>query len=163
VSYTTLGASADGFGSIRCGTDIAKALIGKQMSNETVVALEKRHQDIGLKDVGADEISDHLSSISWLICGSEYMVLEDDKSVVRDAIKVPDHSKKSPQFMSICTVNGKDAIVFAILDNEKETSEHTLPAKIAWRIDEKKGKFVSIPVEGLRCPRSGITTSDGGR
>lgn len=91
------------------------------------------------------------------------MVLEDDKSMVRDVMKVPEHSKKSPQFMSICKVNGKDAIVFAILDNEKETSEDTLPAKVAWRIDEKNGKFVSIPVEGLRCPRSGITTSDGGR
>ena len=65
---------SDGFTGIKCGSDIPKALIGKRMSNETVVVLEKRHADLGLKDLGADEISDRLNSISWLICGSEYYV-----------------------------------------------------------------------------------------
>jgi hypothetical protein len=29
-------------------------------------------------------------------------------------------------------------------------------------LDQNKMKFVSVPVEGLRCPRSDVNTSDGG-
>jgi hypothetical protein len=157
-------AGSDGFSAIRCGADdVAKALIGKKMSNERIVDLEKRHQNLGLKDLGATEISDRLSSISWLICGSEFMLLQDD-STARDVLKVPAHSKKSPLFIGTCEINGKEtkAIVVAILNTETESGAATLPAKIAWKIDEKKAKFVSLPTEGLRCPRSGIITLDGG-
>lgn len=157
------GSGDDGFGSIHCGSDIAKALIGKRMRNEKVVVLEKRHQDLGLKDLGAEIINDHLNGIWWLICGQEFMVLEDDKSVVRDAVKIPEHSKKSPEFDGVCEINGKktDGEIIAVLDNEKETNEKMLPAKVAWKIDEKKAKFVSVPVEGLRCPRDdGVLSSD---
>ena len=61
-------------------------------------------------------------------------------------------------------INGKEtkAIVVAILNTETESGAATLPAKIAWKIDEKKAKFVSLPAEGFRCPRSGIITLDGG-
>jgi hypothetical protein len=154
--------SDDGFDSIHCGSDIAKALIGKHMSNDTIVVSEKKHKDLGLKHTGADEISDRLNTVSWLICGQEFLVLEDG-SVVADVIKIPEHSKTSPEFMSMCEINGKEEVVFAILDNEKEANEKTLPAKVAWKIDVKKAKFVSLSVEGLRCPRDGIITTDGGR
>lgn len=154
---------SDGFGGIKCGSDIPKALIGKHMSNETIVVLEKRHADLGLKHLGADEISNRLNCISWSICGAEYMILEDG-SVVRDVLKVPAHSKTSPEFLGMCEMNGKEGkdIVVAILDNEKETDANALPAKVAWKIDQKNMKFVSLPIEGLRCPRSGVTTLDGG-
>ena len=159
----TFGGS-DGFDSIKCGSDIAKALIGKRLSNEPVEALEKRHRDLGLKDLGAEEISYRLNGIFWLICGSEYLVLEDG-SIVKDVLKIPPHSKTSPQFLGMCEMNGKESkdIVVAILDNEKETGADKLPAKVAWKIDQTKMKFVPIPVEGLRCPRSGVATSDSGR
>ena len=68
---------ADGFDSVRCGSDIRKALIGGKMSNEKIVVLEERHKDLGLKDLGASEISDSLNVISWRICGEEYVLLED--------------------------------------------------------------------------------------
>jgi hypothetical protein len=157
-------AGSDGFDAIRCGTDdVAKALIGKKMSNERIVVLEKRHADLGLKDLGASEISERLSCISWLICGSEFMLLEDE-STARDVLKVPAHSKNSPLFLGTCEMNGKETktIVVAILDAEAESGAATLPAKIAWKIDEKKAKFVSISTEGVRCPRIGIITLDGG-
>lgn len=77
---------SDGFDSIKCGSDIAKALIGKRLSNEPVEALEKRHPDLGLKDLGAEEISYRLNGIFWLICGSEYLVLEDG-SIVKDVLR----------------------------------------------------------------------------
>jgi hypothetical protein len=154
---------SDGFSGIQCGSDIPTALTGKRMSNERIAELEKRHADLGLKDLGASEISERLSCISWLICGSEFMLLEDE-SFVRDVLKVPPHSKTSPLFIGTCEMNGKESkdIRVAILDNEKETNANALTAKVAWKIDQKKMKFVSLPVEGLRCPRSGVITSDGG-
>lgn len=64
----------------------------------------------------------------------------------------------------MCEMNGKESkdIVVAILDNNKETDASALPAKVAWKIDQKNMKFVSLPAEGLRCPRSGVITLDGG-
>jgi hypothetical protein len=155
---------SDAFNGIQCGSDIPKALTGKPMSNQRVADLEKRHADLGLKDLGGDEISDHLSTTSWLICGSEFLLLEDE-SFVRDVLKVPAHSKTSPFFIGSCELNGKESkdILVAILDNEKETGASALPAKVAWKIDQKKMKFISVPVEGLRCPRSGVNTSDSVR
>ena len=134
------------------------------MSNQRVADLEKKHADLGLKGLGGDEISDHLGSMSWLICGSEYLLLGGE-SFVRDVIKVPSHSKTSPFFIGSCELNGKESkdILVAILDNEKATDTGALSAKVAWKIDQKKMKFVSIPVEGLRCPRDGVSTEDSGR
>jgi hypothetical protein len=86
---------ADGFDSVRCGSDVGEALLGRKMSNEKVSVLEERHKDLGLKDLGGTEISDRLFLISWRICGEEYVLLE-DKDVVRDVLKFPKHSKDSP-------------------------------------------------------------------
>jgi hypothetical protein len=104
-----------------------------------------------------------LSCISWLICGSGFMLLQDE-SIARDVLKVSPHSKTSPLFIGTCEMNGKESkdLVVAILDNEKDTSASVLTAKVAWKIDQKEMKFVSVPVEGLRCPRSGVITLDGG-
>src|SRR4051812_22205470 len=98
---------ADGFDSIRCGGDVRKALLGRKMSNEPVVAIEARHKDLGLKDLGASEISERLTLISWEICGDEYVLLEDG-NVVKDVLKFPKHSKDSPQFIGSCQLNGND-------------------------------------------------------
>ena len=156
-------AGSDGFTGIQCGSDIAKALTGKRMPNERIADLEKRHADLGLKDLGASEISERLSCISWLICGSEFMLLQDG-SIARDVLKVPPHSKTSPLFIGTCEMNGKESkdILVAILDNEEGTSASVLTAKVAWKIDQKEMKFVSVPVGGLRCPRSGVITLDDG-
>src|SRR6202030_2734439 len=107
-------------------------------------------------------ISDRLNCISWLICGSEFMFLE-ERDIVRDVLKAPPHSKTSPEFLGMCEMNGKESkdIVVAILDNEKEPGAKMLPAKVAWKIDQKKMKFIPLPVERLSCPRHGIFTTDG--
>ncbi|HWY40211.1 MAG TPA: hypothetical protein VNX27_05395 [Chthoniobacterales bacterium] len=153
---------ADGFESVRCGSDIRKALIGRKTSNERVVVIEARHKDLGLKDLGADEISDGLNLIFWLVCGEEYAVLEDG-DVVRDALKVPKHSKQSPEFVGSCQLNGKDLPDYAIGVLKNEAGSDFLPAVSAWKIDEKQKKFVELKTDGLRCSRDGIITEDGGR
>jgi len=76
--------ASNGFEKVQCGADISKALIGQRTSNERVVAIEARHKALGLKDLGVDIISDHLSSVNWLICGTEYILLEDN--IVRDVL-----------------------------------------------------------------------------
>jgi hypothetical protein len=152
---------ADGFDSVRCGTDIRKALIGRKMSNEPIAVLEERHKDIQLKDLGASEISDRLSVISWQICGDEYAVLE-DKDTVRDVLKFPKHSKATPAFVGSCQLNGHDLPGTAIGVLKNADGVKILPAVSAWKVDDKQMKFVELKTEGLSCSRDGIITADGG-
>src|SRR5437867_10667186 len=153
--------AADGFDSVRCGSDVRKALLGRKMPNEKIVVLEERHKDLGLKDLGASEISDRLSVISWRICGEEYVLLE-DQDVVRDVLKFPKHSKESPAFIGSCQLNGRDIPGTAIGVLKNENGAEILPAVSAWKIDDKQRKFVELKTEELRCWRDGIITADGG-
>ena len=152
---------ADGFDSVRCGSDIRKALIGHKMPNEKIAVLEEKHKDLRLKDLGASEISDQLSVISWQICGEEYALLE-HKDTVKDVLKFPKHSKESPAFFGSCQLNGQDlpGTAMGVLKNEEGAK--TLWVASAWKIDEKQMKFVELMPEGLRCSRDGIITADGG-
>lgn len=153
---------ADEFQKIKCGSDIPKAMIGQRSSNERIVVTEKKYRALGLKHLGADEISDRLSSINWLICGAEFIALVDRSGLVGDVLPHPPHSKQSPAFSGVCQVKGKDLpdIIFAILDGAKATDP--LPVLMAWKIDQQHKKFVKVSSEGLLCPRSGIYTVDGG-
>ena len=152
---------ADGFDLVRCGSDVRKALLGRTMPNEKVVAIEERHKDLGFKDLGGTEISDRLFLISWRICGEEYALLE-EKDVVRDVLKFPKHSKESPEFIGSCQLDGQDVqgTATGVLKNESDVE--MLPAVIAWKIDETQMKFVQLRIEGLRCSRNGIITAAGG-
>jgi hypothetical protein len=154
--------AADGFDSVRCGGDVREALLDRTMPNEKTVAIEERHKDLGLKDLGGTEISDRLFLISWQICGDEYVLLE-DKDVVKDVLKFPKHSKDSPQFIGGCQLNGHGLPGTAIGVLKNEAGAESLPAEIAWKIDDKQVKFVKLQTEGLRCSRDGIITADGGR
>jgi hypothetical protein len=60
-------------------------------------------------------------------------------------------------------MNGKDTsgTILAVLKNEKGADR--LSAAAAWQIDERAKKFVPLSPEGLRCPRDGVITADGGR
>ena len=163
----------DGFESVRCGSDIAKALAGKQGNNEAAAKIEARHADLGLKLVSGDELSDTMNSATWIICGSEYMTLIDRHDVVRDAIAFPPHSATSLKFGEGCQANGKEIPggVVALLDDRsaassakssQDSSQDKIPltAKAVWKIDEKAGKFVVLSTSGFSCPRSAVTELD---
>ena len=152
---------ADGFDSVRCGSDVRKALLGRKMSNEAIAVLEERHKDLGLKDLGASEILDRLSVISWRICGEEYVLLE-DKDIVRDVLEFPKHSRDAPAFIGSCQLDGHNLPGTAIGVLKNENGEKILPAVSAWKIDDKQMKFVELKTEGLRCSRDEIITADGG-
>jgi hypothetical protein len=146
----------------RCDSDIPKALIGQRTSNERVVVLEEKYRALGLKDLGADEISDRLSSVNWQICGAEFILLVDRSGLVRDVLPLRAHSKRSPAFAGICQVKGRDLphIIVAILDGA--LAAVYLPVQAAWKIDQQNAKFVKASIEGLVYPRSAIYTIDGG-
>jgi hypothetical protein len=156
--------AADEFDGIKCDTDIAKALVGKHSSNGPVAMMEQRHKDLGLKDLGGTEISDRLSLVSWRICGKEFAELIDtEKNLVRDVLPVTPNSLRSPQFIGECKRAGKDVrdTVLAVLDNSqgqkpKDDHEIMLPAKMAWKIDDRQQRFVTIPSQGLTCPLSAM-------
>lgn len=140
------------FDGIQCGSDIAKELIGRSMSNERVVVLEKKYKNLGLKNLGGSD-EDDLFFISWLICGYEYQLLQ-KKDVVQDVLKFP-HSKEMPTFIGVCQINNEPPEeIIAVLQNE-ENAEN-LPAISAWKIDHKKAMFIKLSTEGRLCLRSGI-------
>jgi hypothetical protein len=159
------GWAADEFDTIKCGADIPKAMVGKHSPTKRVVVIEARHSNLGLKDLGGIEISDRLFLISWRICSSEYAVLiNNGKHLVRDVLSVPAHSLYSAQsFVEGCEVASKtvpDAVI-AILDNSQGQKAKSyletimLPAKVAWKIDERQERFVLMPTQGLSCAVSG--------
>ncbi len=152
--------AADEFDKVQCGSDIPKVLIGQRSSNDRVVVIEDRHKDLRLKVLGSDEISDRLSTTNWLICGNEFVTLQDDR--IRDVLPFPPHSKDAPAFGGICQVNGKDVpdVIVAVLS--LRPGIEPLTASAAWKIDKKRAKFAKISTDGLTCPRSGIATVDGG-
>jgi hypothetical protein len=104
-----------------------------------------------------------LFSASWQICGKEFALILDDHSVVRDALQFPGHSPSAPGFMGSCQVGEKKVpgTIIAVLTNE--TGTESLAAEAAWKIDEKSAKFVKMTTDGLRCPRDGIFSVDGGK
>jgi len=156
-------AIADQFQKVQCGSDIPKTLIGQRSQNERIVVLENRNRKLGLKHLGADEISDRLSAINWLICGAEFVVLEDRQGRVRDVLPFPAHSRQSPAFSGICQLNGRDLpdVFVGVLNGEGAAD--FLPVESVWKIDQKNAKFVKASIEGLRCPRNAIYSADGGR
>ncbi len=154
-------AAADEFRNVKCGADIPKAIVGQRSSSDNVIRIEARYRALGLKHLGADEVSDKLSSINYLICGSEFVLLVDRKNIVRDVIAFPAHSRQSPAFSGICQAAGRDLpdVFIGVLDGA--SPGYMLPVLSAWKIDQKGPKFVKAP-DGLRCPRSSIFTVDGG-
>ena len=152
--------NADGFDSVRCGSDVRKAFLGRRMPNEKIVVLEETHKDLGLTDLGAQKVSDRLFVISWRICGEEYPSRR-QRCGARGA-EISKHSKELPEFIGSCQLNADDVPDTAIGVLKNESGVETLPAVVAWKIDDKQMKFVELRTEGLRCSRDGIVTSDGG-
>jgi hypothetical protein len=155
-------AFADEFQNLKCGADIAKAMIGKRSASAPVVELEKKYRALGLKSLGGDEISENLSSANLMICGAEYIELVDRKGIVRDVLAFPPHAKTQPAFSGMCQMKGKDLpdVIVGVLDGSAANAP--LPVKTAWKIDQKQVKFVAISGEGMLCPKEGIYTVDGG-
>jgi hypothetical protein len=162
----------DAFGSVRCGEDVVKTLVGKREPTGRVVVTQSQYASINLKNEGGTIISDSLFLSGWSMCGKQYEYLVDRRNLIRDAVLF-EHSRARPGFIGECQVDGRPSSdgVLAILDIPKPLPEGRhyaandstlVPALVAWRIDEVQAKLVKIPTQGLRCPRNRIFTVDGG-
>lgn len=47
----------DEFDAVRCGQNVASALVGRKSGDGAVAQIEARHRDLGPKNLGGDEIS----------------------------------------------------------------------------------------------------------
>ncbi|HEY1984775.1 MAG TPA: hypothetical protein VGG85_05165 [Terracidiphilus sp.] len=69
--------------------------------------------------LGGIEVSDRFFLVFWLICGSEFELLENTKSkLIVDVLKFPSISADSPELMGACQIKGTDlpSTVIAVLD-----------------------------------------------
>lgn len=163
----------DEFQGVRCGTDISRSLIGRRSADRPVFATQMLHRDIGLRNLGGEEISDQLFLVSWRICGAEYKLLLDTGSeTIRDVLRVPERSRRSPQTMGPCQVKNRElkGPVMAVLDNSAgydpgraQLARTLLRARVAWRIDSVRERFVALPVDNLACRLGGVAAEDGGQ
>jgi quinol monooxygenase YgiN len=160
ASFLVAGAAIakDAFDAVTCDGDVAKTLIGASMPNTPVEALEKKYTKIALKDVGGDEVSDTVSYTEWSICGHSYHVLEKDDAV-GDVLAV-DTAGTYYGLFSGCTSGGKTvpSVVFVSLAKDAsgagakiDLTNRSINGGKAWRVDEKKVKFVPMQTEGLTC------------
>jgi hypothetical protein len=149
--------AADEFDGLSCDSDIAKALKGRHMADGTVVSAEAAHQNLGLKNLGGDEL-DWGSAVWWRICGTVYIAIADQKAIIRDALKVPSQPGATLAFNGVCKGGPKNKEVIAVVEDKAGAAD--LPAKAAWMIDDANRRFVTVPVEGMLCPRGdGIVDS----
>jgi hypothetical protein len=161
---TVIAAPTGGFDGLRCGADVAQALVGRSSPEGRVPEIEKRYAALGLKDLGGTEWTEQIFLASWRICGVEYVFLEEKQGkrwTIRDVLSIPAHSPERPQFAGTCREPGRAwPQLWAIVENRPGVE--LLPAIAAWRIDSKSKKFVAVQTRGLTCPRDGIATEDGG-
>jgi hypothetical protein len=162
----------DEFAGVRCGDDVVGAMRGKKVTGGRVIELETAHQDLQLKISGGMVISDSLFFNGWSICGRDYEFLQTAR--IEDGIQLPPHSRRQPEFLGSCKRDGRDepGFIVAVLDNPApnrpgdpvySADDSTLLAAIAaWRVDENAKRFVPLDLRGLRCPRGGIISRDGG-
>ena len=161
----------DPFDGVSCNADIPKSLTGKHDSNQRVAVLEKHHKNLGLKNLGGDEISDDLFLASWRICGSEYELLISAKNnLIRDVLLFPAHSAAAPMFIGACQQSGRElpGTIVAVLSNssgydpkDAKLAKTMLKPSAAWKIDTVKEKFAKQSTDNLACPLNGIVTQDG--
>ena len=160
----------DAFDDVKCDGDAAAALSASIWAKNLDGALEKKHASIGFKAEGGEIISDALELRGMDRCAAARSMLLERGNVIRSVVRA-DHSRSAPAFLGQCQLNGKpmSGLVLAILkpsspvEGHPSSNDHSLiPAERAWRIDEKKARFVETSANGMMCPRDGVATADGG-
>ena len=153
----------------RCDSGFLRPLVGRRLDEKSVKSF--LGPTLGLSP--ADD-EDKTAIGGWLVCGHEVQ-LSLHKETIEDAIFIPSHSRRYPQSAGDCTIENLKIpeLVYAILDNPdlgpvdstRYAVEDTVQLRplVAWKVDAKTGKFISLPTEHLKCARADIFTVDGGR
>ena len=135
-------AHADAFQKVKCGSDIPKALIGQHASNDRVAVLEQKSRALGLKDLGADEISDRLSSVNWQICGAEFILL-----IGRSKFSVPRCAAVAGAFQALTGLRGHlpgqgpgSSPMSSSPSWMARPRQEYFPVQAAWKIDQQQAE-----------------------
>jgi hypothetical protein len=145
--------AATSFDEINCKSNVASALIGRQMADERIVAIEARYKDISLKNLGAfgmESEGDPWTLVSWSICGREYLVLE-RHGIVRDALASPLKSGGPQSQVASCTVDGSSLSGTVVVFLDADDKKWPKPVKYAWLIDNTAIRFGRIKGNEIIC------------
>ena len=136
---------------IQCGTEIAKALVGRKMHNLPVAETEKRYAQLSLKDLGADEVAEGLNLVTWQACGEVLLVLTKGTRIL-DALQLPAGAKQSPPVLTTCTLEGKE--IESVLPVFKGGEEGKAgKVEQAWAVRGTPPKIIAQEPAGLVCHR----------
>lgn len=143
-SVSALALNKTGFAGIRCDSKITQALVGRQMENEPVQDIEKKYRQLNLQDIGADQINDQWSLITWKICGRFFVLLQRDDDV-EDVIQLPPVTSEETPVLLTCRAGSKKL-------------QNVLPLKRkgkilkAWQVDLHAKKLNPLVTTDLSCP-----------
>ena len=147
------GAAEKSFDGISCQSDIAKALVGRHMPNGRSVDTEAKYAKLQLKNLGGFGGPDEPYILgNWLICGTEYLVLEHPTtSIVSDVLKSPVAYAAASSAITICTgERGREwSIAIAFPPKSMGRPPWLLPE--IWEIGETTLKFRRIADGPFRC------------
>ena len=127
------------FDGITCQTNIPKALVGRHMPNAKVA-------DIG--GFGLPEDPYFLGT--WLICGTEYLVLE-KQSIVRDVLQSPLPFERAQSVLADCTAEKGRRWTTAVIFLPESRGQPPWSVEELWVIDEANLKFRRVHDGRVSC------------
>lgn len=147
---------ADEFSGITCSSDIPHAVVGNKMTTGKARNIEAAHKDIALKDLGSDGMpEDPYITISWEICGREYVFLKSQlrrNEIINDVLAIPSEFIHGYRLLpgSDCTRNEKRVEdIYAIAEQGARGTKAKI--KAAWKINRANMKFVKLASDGIDC------------
>ena len=139
------------FDGITCQTNIPKALVGRHMPNAKVADIESRYRGIHLKYLGGFGLpEDPYFFGTWLICGTEYLVLE-KQSIVRDVLQSPLLFERAQSVLADCTAEKGPHWTTAVIFLPESRGQPPWSVEELWVIDEANLKFRRVHDGRVNC------------
>ena len=145
--------AASGFDGLDCGSDIAAALKGREIPNGPVVELEQRHAALKLEGLGATGMEvegDPWTLVGWMICGTEYLVLE-KAARVRDVLPSPTGPGGVRSELVSCRRDGEALAGTAVVFPATQPADWSTPPAQVWLIDDTAVAFRKLEGAGILC------------
>ena len=150
----TPGLAGEGsFDGITCQTDIAKAMLGRRMITERVVVIEAKYSSLRLKYLGGFGMppEDPYFLGTWVICDTEYLILENPSRIVQDVLKSPLPYASARSTFADCTSEKGQRWPMVIIFQPISAGKPPLLVQEIWVIDKSKIKFRSVSDGNFSC------------
>lgn len=144
---------ARSFDGLECGSDIAAALKGREMPNGPVVELEQRYAALKLEGLGATGVEvegDPWTLVGWMICGTEYLVLEKG-ATVRDVLPSPTGPGGARSELVSCRRDGEALAATAVAFPTSQPADWSKQLAQVWLIDDAAVAFRKLEGAGIVC------------